>query len=138
MAETLILDAEAVHALAFADRRGALRDRARAILTVAHERGALVRVPVPVLAEVCRNPGRDAAVDRILNGRGIGVADLTRPIAQRAGHLLARVKLSSAHAIDAFVVAATLQFERPLIATGDATDIQRLAAPFRHVHVLPL
>jgi hypothetical protein len=138
VAETLILDAEAVHALAFADRRGALRDRARAILTVAHERGALVRVPVPVLAEVCRNPRRDAAVDRILNGRGIGVADLTRPMAQRAGHLLARVKLSSTHAIDAFVVAFALQFEQPLIATGDPTDIQRLAAPFRHVHVLPL
>lgn len=138
MAVTLILDAEAVHALAFADRRGVLRDRARAILTIAHERGALVRVPVAVLAEVCRHPRRDAAVDRILNGRGIGVAELTRPVAQRAGHLLSRVKLSSAHAIDAFVGAFALQCEQPLIATGDPADIQRLAAPFRHVRVLPL
>jgi hypothetical protein len=138
VAETLILDAEAAHALVFADRRGALRGRTRAILTVAHERGALVRVPVPVLAEVCRDPRRDAAVDRIVNGRGIGVADLTRPVPQRAGHLLARVKLASAHAIDAFVVAFALQIEQPLIATGDATDRPRLAAPFRHVHVLPL
>jgi hypothetical protein len=138
VAETLILDAEAVHALAFAHRRGALRDRVRAILTIAHERGALVRVPVPVLAEVCRDPRRDAAVDRILNGRGIGVSDLTRPIAQRAGRLLARVKLSSAHAIDAFVVALALQFEQPVIATGDPVDMQRLAAPFRQVRVLSL
>ncbi len=130
MAETLILDAEAVHALAFAQRRGVLRDRARAILTIAHERGALVRVPVPVLAEVCRDPRRDAAVDRILNGRGIGGLDLTRPAAQRAGRLLARVKLSSASAIDAFVVALASQFEQSLIATGDPADIQRLAAPF--------
>jgi hypothetical protein len=138
VAETLILDAEAVHALAFANRRGALLDRARAILTVAHERGALVRVPVPVLAEVCRSPRHDAAVDRILNGRGIGVSDLTRPIAQRAGQLLARVKLSSTHAIEAFVVAFALQFEHALIATGDPADIERLAAPFRQVHVLAL
>ena len=130
MAETLILDAEAVHALAFAQRRGVLRDRARAIRTIAHERGALVRVPVPVLAEVCRDPRRDAAVDRILNGRGIGGLDLTRPAAQRAGRLLARVKLSSASAIDAFVVALASQFEQSLIATGDPADIQRLAAPF--------
>jgi hypothetical protein len=138
VAETLILDAEAVHALAFAQRRGALRDRARAILTIAHERGALVRVPVPVLAEVCRDPRRDAAVDRILNGRGIGMLDLTRPAAQRAGRLLARAKLSSANAIDAFVVALASQFEQPLIATGDPVDIQRLATPFRQLRVLSL
>lgn len=138
VAETLILDAEAVHALAFADRCGALRDRARAILTVAHERRMLVRVPVPVLAEVCRSPHRDAAVDRILNGRGIGVSDLTRPIAQHAGRLLARGKLSSTHAVDAFVVATASQFARSLIATGDPADIQRLAASCDNVRMLPL
>lgn len=138
MAETLILDSEAVNALAYAAKRGVLAERARAILTVAHERGALVRVPAPVLSEVCRGSRYDAAINHLLNGRGIGVSDLTRSIAQRAGHLLARVKLSSAHAIDASVVATALQFDNAIIATGDPKDIQRLASPFRHVRVVAL
>jgi predicted nucleic acid-binding protein len=138
MAETLILDAEAVNALAHAAERGALAERARAILTVAHEKRALVRVPTPALSEVCRGPRYDSAINHLLNARGIGVSDLTRSIAQRAGHLLARVKLSSAHAIDAFVVATALQFDAAVIATGDPDDIQRLASPFRHVRVFAL
>jgi predicted nucleic acid-binding protein len=138
MAETLILDSEALSALAHAARRGVLADRARAILTVAHERGALVRVPAPVLAEVCRGSRYDAAINHVLNARGIVVSDLTETIAQRAGHLLARLKLSSAHAIDAFVVATALQFEGAIIATGDPGDIRRLASPFRQVRVFTL
>ncbi len=54
MAGALILDAEALNALARASERSVLADRARAILQVAHEERALVRVPAPVLAEVCR------------------------------------------------------------------------------------
>jgi predicted nucleic acid-binding protein len=138
MAETLILDSEAVHALARAAERGVLAERARAILAVAHEKRALVRVPAPVLSEVCRGPRYDSAINHLLNARGIGVSDLTRSIAQRAGHLLARLKLTSAHAIDAFVVATSLQFDAAVIATGDPDDIQRLASPFRHVRVFAL
>lgn len=138
MAETLILDSEAVSALAYAAKRGVLADRARAILTVAHERGALVRVPAAVLSEVCRGPRYDAAINRVLNARGIAVSDLTRSVAQTAGHLLARVKLSSAHAIDAFVVATALQFDHAIIATSDPADIKRLAAPFRRVRIFAL
>ena len=89
MAETLILDAEAVNAFAHAAERGALAERARAILTVAHERRALVRVPTPVLSEVCRGPRYDSAINHLLTARGIGVWDLTRSVAQHAGHLLA-------------------------------------------------
>lgn len=138
MAETLILDTEAVNALAHAAERGVLAQRARAILAVAHEKHALVRVPAPVLSELCRGPRYDSAINHLLNSRGIGVSDLTRSIAQRAGHLLARLKLSSAHAIDAFVVATSLQFDAAVIATGDSDDIRRLASPFRHVRVFAL
>jgi predicted nucleic acid-binding protein len=138
MAETLILDSEAVNALAHAAERGVLAERARAILAVAHEKRALVRVPAPVLSEVCRGPRHDSAINHLLNARGIGVLDLTRSVAQRAGHLLARRRLSSAHAIDAFVVATSLQFDVAVIATGDPDDIRRLAAPFRHVRVFAL
>lgn len=138
MAEALILDAEAVNALAHPVDRKVLAGRAAAILRLAYDRRALVRVPAPVLAEVCRGVRYDSAVNHLLNNPGIGVSELTRPVAQRAGHLLSRLRLSSAHAVDAFVVATALQFDAAVIATGDPDDIRRLAAPFGHVGVLAL
>jgi hypothetical protein len=138
VAEALILDAEAVNALARPAERAVLTRRARAILTLAHERRALVRVPAPVLAEVCRGPRFDAAVHHLLKGRGIGVCDLTREIAQTAGALLAQASLSSAHAVDAFVVATALEFDSATIATGDLGDIQRLLHSHPHVRAFGL
>jgi predicted nucleic acid-binding protein len=138
MAEALILDAEALNALAQPSARGVVAGRASAVLRLAYERRALIRVPAPVLAEVCRSVRHDAAVNRLLSNPGVLVAALTRPVAQRAGHLLARLKLSSAHAVDAFVVATALEFETAVIATGDPADIRRLAAPFPHVGVFAL
>lgn len=138
MAEALILDAEAVNALARPSSRRVLAGRASAILRVAHEKQALVRVPAPVLAEVCRGARHDAAINHLLKNAGIVVSELTRSIAQEAGHLLARVKLSSAHAVDAFVVATAAEFDAAVIATADPDDIRRLAAPFDHVGVLEL
>lgn len=138
MAEALILDAEAVNALAHKAERRALAQRAAAILRLAHEKRALVRVPAPVLAEVCRGIKYDSAINRLLKNPGVQVAELTRPIAQRAGHLLARLKLSSVHAVDAFVVATAAEFETAVIATGDPSDIRRLAAPFSKIGVFAL
>lgn len=138
MAEALILDSEAVHSLARATERAVLAERARAILAVAYERRALVRVPAPVLAEVCRGPRFDAAVDRLLADRGIAVCDLTRPIAQRAGGLLAKAKLRSQHAVDAFVVSTALEFDAAVIATGDPDDIRKLAAGYKQLRVFPI
>ncbi len=138
MAEALILDSEAVHALAHATERRVLGERARAILLTAHERRALVRIPAPVLAEVCRGPRFGAGVDRLLNGRGISVCDLTRSIAQRAGGLLSKAGLPSSHAVDAFVVATALEFDAAVIATGDPGDMKRLAAHHRRVRIFEL
>jgi predicted nucleic acid-binding protein len=138
VAEALILDSEAVNALAHASERSALAERSRAILQVAHERRALVRVPAAVLAEVCRGSRFDAAIERLLDGRGILVCDLTRRIAQRAGGLLAKTKLSSEHAVDAFVVATALEFDAAVIATGDPVEMRRLAASNRQLRVFPI
>jgi predicted nucleic acid-binding protein len=138
LAEALILDAEAVNALAHEGKRGVLKERARAILTVAHERQALVRVPVAVLAEVCRGPRFDAAVNLLLQDRGIRVCNLTRSTAQRAGALLSKARFDSAHAIDAFVAATALEFETSIIATGDSDDISRLVASEKRVKVFSL
>jgi predicted nucleic acid-binding protein len=138
MAEALILDAEALNALAQPRDRKVLASGAATVLRFAFDRRALVRVPAPVLTEVCRGTRFDSAVNHLLNNPGIRVFDLTRTVAQQAGHLLARAKLSSTHAVDAFVVATALQFETAVIATGDPTDIRRLAAPFSQIGVLAL
>ena len=138
MAEALILDAEAVNALAFKAERRVLAERASAVLRLAHERRALVRVPAPVLAEVCRGVRYDSVINHLLNNPGVHVSELTRVVAQRAGHLLARLKLSSAHAVDAFVVATAAQFDTAVIATGDADDMRRLAAPFPKIGIFAL
>ena len=73
MAEALILDSEALNALARPGSRNVLFERARAILTIAHERNALVRVPSAVLAELYRGPRFDAPLDHLLNSRGLVV-----------------------------------------------------------------
>src|SRR5690606_28392243 len=126
------------NALAHPTEHGALAERARAILTAAYERRALVRVPAPVLAEVCRGPRFDAAVNHVLNNKGISVFDLTRDVAQRAGGLLAKAKLVSEHAVDAFVVSTALEFDSAIIATGDPKDIKRLLGSNRKVRVFVL
>lgn len=127
MAEVLILDSEAVNALANASRRSVAAQRARAILRVAAEHHAVVRIPSPVLAEVSRGGARDAAVDRLI-ASGVGVVDLSRRMAQRAGALLSRHGLDSSHAVDAFVVATAAVLGDALIATHDPDDLERLAA----------
>jgi len=138
LAEALILDSEALNALANPGARGSLALRARAIAQVAYERGALLRVPAPVLAEVCRGSRFDAAVNAVLNRGAIVVTDLTREISQRAGALLTRARMSSANAIDAFVVATALEFDTAVIASGDTANLSRLAAPYRQIALLRL
>lgn len=135
MAEVLILDAETLSALAHATARAVSAQRARAILAVAHELQALVRVPAPALAEVCRGGARDAAVERVLNHRGIRVIDLTARIARHAGALLGAAKLDSSHAVDAFVVATAASFGSSMVATHDPDGIGRLAARLPGIRV---
>ena len=138
MAEALILDSEALNALANPMERGSLTLRARAIARVAYERGVLLRVPAPVLAEVCRGPRFDAAINQLFKRGAVHVAHLTRGIAQRAGALLSAARMSSTTAIDAFVVATALEFERAVIATEDAAELRRLSAPYRQISLMQL
>jgi len=138
LAQALILDSEALNALAWASHRSVLAERARAILTVAYEERALVRVPAPVLAEVCRGRPEDAAIERVLNGKGIGVIELTEAMARRAGALLERAGLGSAQAVDAFVVATAMAFASAVIATHDPEDLARLASGARQIRVFPI
>jgi PIN domain len=138
MAEALILDCEALNVLARPSERGVNAERARAVLAIAHERRALVRVPAPVLAEVYRGLRYDAAIDHLLSGKGLLVVPLTQAISRVAGHLLVKSKLGSTHAVDAFVVATAMCFDSALIATGDPKDIKRLIGNQSHVKVFSI
>jgi hypothetical protein len=77
-------------------------------------------------------------VNRVLNGRGIVVVELVANAARRAGALLARARLGSAHAVDAFVVATAIEFGSAVIATCDPDDIGRLSVDLRDVRVFSL
>jgi predicted nucleic acid-binding protein len=46
--------------------------------------------------------------------------------------------MSSANAVDAFVVATALEYERAVIATGDRKDLTRLAAPYKRISLMLL
>lgn len=138
MAQALILDSEALNALAHARQRPALAERAHAVLFVANEENADIRIPSAVLAEVCRSAALDAAVQRVVSIKGVAVVDLTAAISRHAGRLLARAKLGSAHAVDAFVVATAARYGSAVIATHDPDDIARLAVGLRGVRILAI
>ena len=136
MARFLILDSEALSALANPRERGAQARRAQAVLASAHRCDALVRVPAPVLVETCRGTARDAAVSRVL--RHIPVVPTDTQIARRAGALLDRHGLDSRHAVDAIVVATAIRLGGGLVATGDPDDIRLLASGFANVRVVAI
>jgi hypothetical protein len=75
--------------------------------------------PTPVVFLTWPAP-LDAAINQLLSRDAIQVAELTREIAERAGGLLARSRMSSDNAVDAFVVATALEFDLAVIASGDA------------------
>ncbi len=133
----LVLDSEAVSALASARERAVTARRAQALLTEAARRNALVRIPSAVLTEVYRGSRRDAAVDRTV-GRANRVVALDHRIARIAGGLLGRDGLDSCHAVDASVVATAIRLGGAVIATGDPDDLASLARDHRNVMIQPL
>lgn len=78
MAEALILDSEAVNALANPKARGVQAQRAAAILRLAYQKRALVRAPAPVFAAVCRGVRYDSAVNHLLNNPGVASLSVPR------------------------------------------------------------
>jgi len=122
----LVLDAQALWLLA-QTQRGKQPGAAHAALTAARDAGADIVVPAAVLAELYRGHGHDQAVDAYLNRRtGIMVADTTRQLARRVGHLLASAGRGSADHVDATVVAVAITAGGGVIATGDPDDITAL------------
>jgi hypothetical protein len=52
--------------------------------------------------------------------------------------LLARAKLSSAHAVDAFVVATAIELGPAIVATHDPTDMKKLSTGFRDLRIVSI
>jgi len=137
MANVVLLDAEAVSALAWpAERRVGVR-RAQAVLAEAARRNALVRIPAAVLTETYRGSGRDAGVDRIA-GRGNRVLALDHRTSRVSGQLIGRNHLDPCHAVDATVVATAIRLGGAVVLTGDPDDLRALAAQHRNVVVQSL
>jgi predicted nucleic acid-binding protein len=118
---TLVLDAEGLVKLAAGDAR------TRGYLDSAAARGARVAVSAITLTEALRGVPRDAPTHRVLSR--ITVVPVSAAIARRAGELLGTTGLSGHRcAIDAVVVATTLDLERPVVLlTSDPGDVSRLA-----------
>jgi predicted nucleic acid-binding protein len=125
----LILDSGAVIALARGDQR------ARAFLARSLEMGALVEIPVVVLAETLRGGPRDAPVNRVL--KAVGPVPEAREVhGRRAGQLLGTARLAST--VDALVVAHAVEAGGAQVLTGDPDDLGRLAASHPEVWIQPL
>jgi predicted nucleic acid-binding protein len=101
----------------------------------AQDRGEPIRIPSASLVELYRGGGTDEAIDLEL-GRGYArVVTSGVRIARVAGQLLASVGAGSELAVDALVVATALRLGGGLILTHDTSDLARLAANHRNVHV---
>ena len=137
MGALVVLDGEAISALASPRERRVAARRVQAVLVEAARRNALVRIPAAVLTEVYRGGRRDAGVDRVA-GRGNRVVPLDHSTARVAGGLLGRDGLGSCHAVDASVVATAIRLGGAVVVTGDPTDLRRLARAHGNVAVHPL
>jgi len=134
----LILDTEALSALARPRTARRRHERVRAALRSAERRNEPVRVPSAVLVELYRGAGTDEAIDHVL-GRGFArVVTTGGRIARIAGHLLAVAGRDSELAIDALVVATAVRLGGEMILTHDPVDLELLAANHPSVRVVPI
>ena len=137
MNRCVVLDAGAFSALA---GRPAARDReVRAALRAAQRLGREVVVPAVVLAELYRGPFHNQMVDACLSREtGILVRATDRSLARLVGGVLAAAKAGSEHLADAHVIAAAVDLGGGIALTTDPGDLDRLAAAYRNVVVVPL
>lgn len=132
----LILDSEALSALARPRRSPQRHLQVRAALRSATRRGYAVRVPSAVLVELYRGSGLDEPIDQELRRGYARVVTTGLRIARIAGHLLSRTGRGSDVAIDALVVATTIRLGGGMILTHDPDDLDLLAADHPNVRVV--
>ncbi len=131
----LILDAEALSALARPRSAAERHQRVRAAMRSAQRRGEPVRVPSAILLELYRGAGSDEPIDRELRRGYAKVITTGARIARLAGHALAKRGAGSEMAVDALVVATAVRLGRGLILTHDPTDLEQLTAEHPNVRI---
>jgi predicted nucleic acid-binding protein len=131
----LILDSEAVSALARPTQNRQRHDRVRATMRSAHRRNAPVRVPSAVLVELYRGRGVDEAIDSVLARGFAQVVTTGARIARTAGHLLGAAGAGSEMAVDALVVATAIRLGGGIVVTHDPRDLTHLAAGHPNVAI---
>jgi predicted nucleic acid-binding protein len=131
----LILDSEALSALARPRSTPIRHQRVRAAMRSAQRRGEPVRVPSAVLVELYRGSGADEAIDLELNRGYARVVTTGVRIARIAGHLLASIGAGSELAVDALVVGTAIRLGGGLILTHDPGDLERLASMYSNVRI---
>jgi hypothetical protein len=98
----------------------------------ARQAGNRVTVPATALAQVLRNPARQANLSRLIRQEDTDVVPLDGPDATAVGALLARTGTSDI--VDAHVVICARR-ARQEVLTSDPADLRRLAPELR---VVPL
>ena len=131
----LVLDTEALSALARPDADRLRHQRVRVALRSAHDRNFPVRVPTAVLVELYRGRGFDEPVDLVLARDFAQVVTTGARIARIAGHLLSAAHASSEMAIDALVVATAIRLGGGIVITHDPGDLTLLSAGHPHVAI---
>jgi predicted nucleic acid-binding protein len=136
---TVVLDAEALSAVARTAARASSASSAVNLMRAALAHDEEVMVPAAVLAELYRGPQHDQVVDACLGSfPAIVVVDTDRSLAREVGHVLARAGRGSADHVDASVVAVASRNRPAVIATADVDDITALAAGTSGVEILQI
>ncbi|MEM9557349.1 MAG: PIN domain-containing protein [Acidobacteriota bacterium] len=134
MTSCVVLDSEAMSALS--GPKGTRNTEVRAALRAASRLRREVLVPAVVLAELYRGRGHNQLVDACLSREtGIAATPTDRKLARIVGAVLTAAGAGSEMLADAHVVAAAVESGGGLILTGDPSDMEQLAAPFRSVLV---
>ena len=98
--------------------------RVIALLARAKERGMRITIPATALAQVMRNPARQARLSRLIRQADTDLISLNGPDATAVGLILART--GTADIVDAHVVLCG-QRAGQAIATSDPADLRRIA-----------
>ena len=126
MARVLILDAEAVSALA--EKRKGMAERLAAAQRADHR----VLIPAVILAEVATGAPSDAAIWHILGK--IPTVDLPQSVAMRAGALRTRAERVRRKkrdlTVDVIVAATAVELAPSVVITADRSDLERLVDGF--------
>lgn len=111
---------------------GVTPDAGGLIALKAQARGLRVTIPATALAQVMRNPARQARLSRLIRNVSTDLIPLDGPSATAAGLLLART--GTADIVDAHVVVCAEQRGQSVV-TSDPGDLRRLSAKVRLVTV---